>query len=134
VARSTHQGVLVLTVLAPQLHGDGLVRAVGHELDQAAALDGAAGLVLDLRHVRSLSSAAFRPLVSLRRALQARGGRLVLCNLSPVVAETFRVTRLVSTSPSSASTFEVRPDLAAAVAYLQSTAPAACGHNTYARA
>src|SRR5712692_9181904 len=77
VRRATHQGVLVLTVLAPQLHGDRLVSAVGHELEEAAGPDGAAGAVLDLGQVRSLSSAAFRPLLSLRRALQARGARLV---------------------------------------------------------
>jgi anti-anti-sigma factor len=125
VTRSTHQGIPVLTVTASQLQGDRLVSALGHELEEAAAQDGAAGAVLDLAHVRSLSSAAFRPLLSLRRVLQARGGRLVLCNLSSVVADTFRVTRLVSPNQTSASTFEVRPDVPSAVACLRAALPRA---------
>ena len=124
VTRSTCQGVLVLTVTESHLHGDGLMSALGHELEEAAARDRAGGVVLDLARVGYLSSAAFRPLLGLRRALRARGSRLVLCNLSPLVAEVFRVTRLVSPGQTSASTFDVRPDVAAAVAFLRGALPA----------
>ena len=39
------------------------------------------------------------------------GGRMALCNLSPVVAKTFQVTRMVSTSRSSTPPFEMESDV-----------------------
>lgn len=121
LARALTRGVLVLTVLEPQLHGDRQVNTFRHELDQAVADSGTKDIVLDFRNVRSLSSAAFRPLLSLRRNLEALGGRLVLCQLTPVVAEAFQATRVVGGSRTSAAAFEVQPTLAAALASLGPT-------------
>jgi len=122
LARSLTRGVLVLTVLEPQLQGDRLVNTFRHELDQAVAESGTKTIVLDFRNVRSLSSAAFRPLLSLRRNLEALGGRLVLCHLTPVVAEAFQATRVIGGSRTSAAAFEVQPTLAAALAALTAEA------------
>jgi anti-anti-sigma factor len=118
LTRSLHQGVLVLTVQEPQLQGDRLITAFRHELEQAVAQGGAKNVVLDLRNVKALSSAAFRPLLSLRHALEARGGRLTLCHLTPVVAEVFQATRTITGSRGASAAFDVQPTLATAVAGL----------------
>jgi anti-anti-sigma regulatory factor len=78
--------------------------------------------VLDFGTVRSLSSEVFRPLLSLRRHVQQAGGRLVLCNLTPTVAQALQSTRLISTSRSPSSPFEVLPDVTSAVASLSQDA------------
>jgi anti-anti-sigma factor len=114
----TEQGVLVLTITEPQLQGDTLVESLRRELRAAVSQPGTQKVVLDFRLVKSVSSEAFRPLLSLRRILGEAGGRMALCNLSPVVAKTFQVTRLVSTSRSSTPPFEMEQDVAAAVALL----------------
>jgi anti-anti-sigma regulatory factor len=62
--------------------------------------------------------------LSLRRHLQEAGGRLVLCNLAPAVAQAFQTTRLISTSRSSTAGLEVKPDLASALASLNQEAGA----------
>jgi anti-anti-sigma regulatory factor len=53
--------------------------------------------------------------LALRKKLKEVGGRLVLCNLSPVVVEMFQTTRLIG---SAGAFFEVQPDVDAAVASL----------------
>jgi anti-anti-sigma factor len=116
LAKTITRGVLVLTILEPQLHGDRQVNVFRHELDQAVADSGTPEVVLDFRNVKSLSSAAFRPLLTLRRNLEALGGHLTLCHLAPVVAEAFQATRVIGGGRTSAAAFEVQPTLAAALA------------------
>jgi anti-anti-sigma factor len=113
---------LVLTITEPQLLGDKLVHALRQELLEVVAQPGTHKVVLDLQPVKVLSSEAFRPLLSLRRTVQERGGQLVLCNLAPTVAKVLHDTRLITTSRSSTATFEVQADVAAAVASLTDTA------------
>ena len=113
---------LVLTITEPQLLGDKLVHALRQELMAVVAQPGTRQVVLDLQPVKVLSSEAFRPLLSLRRTVQERGGQLVLCNLAPTVAKVLHDTRLITTSRSSTAPFEVQADVAAAVASLTDTA------------
>jgi anti-sigma B factor antagonist len=49
---------------------------------------------LDFGNVTYLNSSALGLLLRLRKALHARGGRLLLCHLAPQVYEVFKVTRL----------------------------------------
>jgi anti-anti-sigma factor len=114
----SEQGVLILTITAPHLGGDALVQELGEEL--SAAVNGAQApkVVLDFKPVTALASAGFRPLLSLRRKIEERGGQLVLCNMAPVVEQAWRATRLISTSRSSTAAFELQPNLAAAIASL----------------
>jgi anti-anti-sigma factor len=79
---------------------------------------GARHVVVDFEAVAYLSSASFRPLLSLLREVRARQGHLVLCNLNPNVHEIFTVTRLISSHGSAPAAFEVQADVAAAVASL----------------
>ena len=118
----TEQGVLVLSITEPQLQGDRLVESLRRELRAAVGEPGSQKVVLDFRLVRSVASEAFRPLLSLRRKLEETGGRMALCNLSPVVAKTFLVTRMVSASRSSAPSFEMEQDVPAAIALLNQLA------------
>ena len=57
--------------------------------------------------------------LSLRRRLQESGGRLVFCNLTRAVSEVFQVVRLISADGSSPAPFDVKPDVSAALAFLQ---------------
>jgi anti-anti-sigma factor len=117
------QGVLVLTVTEPQLHGDSLANALRNELLTAITRSNTPNVVLDLRHVKALSSTAVRPLVSLRRHLAEADGRLMLCGLSSAVETVLRTTRLVSPNRSSGAVFETHPNVQSAVAALAGAAP-----------
>jgi len=120
---STQKDVLVLTMTDSRIQGDVLADALRDELLHAVKESGLKKIVLDLRPVSYISSAAFRPLLSLRRHLQETGGRFVLCNLSPHVADVFEVTRLISTSQSTPAPFETAADVPAAIACLHQAAP-----------
>ncbi len=105
---------LVLTFTKPLLNADAVEEAVA-----AVSSAGCRRVVLDCRAVRHLVSGSLyphweplKPLLTLRRKLQEEGGRLVLCNLEPGIAEVLRVTRLDKL-------LEVREDVAAAVAGLE---------------
>ncbi len=117
VSRS-EQDVLVLTITEQHLRGDSLVDALRHELLDSVRQSGSAKVVLNFQRVNSLASEAFRPLLALRRELSERGGRLVLCHLSAPVGDALRATRLMSSARSSSASFEVQPDVPAAVASL----------------
>ena len=92
-----------------------MAQSLVDETQAAVAHDDAKKVVVDLEHVEFLTSANFRPLLALRKKLIGVGGRMVLCNLSPVVVEMFQTTRLIG---SAGAFFEVQPDLDAAVASL----------------
>lgn len=111
-------GVLVLTITDARVEGEEVAEALRQEMLAAVEAAGADQLVVDFRHTRYISSAGFRPLIALRRRLQATDGRLVVCGLSPVVGHVFYTTRMVSPDGSSAAVFEMEPTASAAVARL----------------
>lgn len=117
------QAVLVLTITAEELAGEDLCAALRDELVAAVRESGAKRIVIDLRHVRSVASVAFRALLGLRREVQDSKARLALCNLSPVVTEIFHATGFLITSRATAPLFEEKPDAAAAIAFLNQDAP-----------
>ena len=117
VTARTESGVLVLTIMEKRLTGEDLCDAIREELLDAVQQETSKAIV-DFQHVEYVSSVAFRALLSLRRRLHDTEGRLVLCNLSPLVAEVFNVTRLLINSKSSPSMFEEQPTLAGAIAAL----------------
>jgi anti-anti-sigma factor len=120
VRSRVEQEVLVLAIAEPQLERDALLESLRRELIAAVDPPRVKKVVLDFQRVKSFSSAAFRPLISLRRKLEETGSQLVLCNLSPVVAKTFQATRMISSSRSSSASFAVQPDVASAIASLNS--------------
>jgi anti-anti-sigma regulatory factor len=114
-------GVLVLTITQPQVLDD--VLSDGFEAELLAAVSHVATqkVALDFQNVNAVSPEAIKPLLHLRACLVERGGRLLLCGLSSVVAEMLRLSELVSGDQSPALAFDVRPDLAAAIADLSGT-------------
>jgi anti-anti-sigma factor len=121
---AVEQGVLVLTVTEPKLRSDAfdLVEELRQELLQAVMDAKARKVAVDLRQVEYFGSAGIRPLLGLRRHLQELGGQLVLCNLSQDVEEVLLVTRLISPGGQTPATFDVEPDVPAAVARLNQSA------------
>ena len=111
------QGILVLTVTETHLRGDTLVEALRAEMLAVVNETSLWKVVLDLAKVTSVASEGFRPLLNLRSTIEEHGGRLLLCNLSPVVNQTLRTTRLISSSRATAG-FEVQPNVEAALATL----------------
>jgi anti-anti-sigma factor len=115
--------VVVLRIEPDQLIGDVLAEAMREEFLRARQLVGARHVVVDFQPVTYLSSASFRPLLSLLREVRAQKGRLVLCNLQPIVHEVFAVTRLIGGPGTPQAAFEVQADVPAAVASLTPTSP-----------
>jgi anti-sigma B factor antagonist len=68
--------------------------ASGEELCRLVESLPRARLVLDLANIRFATSSALGQLVALNRRVRSVGGRLVLSNLSPAVAEAIAVTHL----------------------------------------
>jgi anti-anti-sigma factor len=112
------QGVLILTISEKELTGEDLCAGLRDELVLTVRESGAKNIVIDFRYVRFVASVAFRTLLGLLREVEHRNARMALCNLSPVVAEIFHATGLLITSRSTAPLFEERPDVAAAIAFL----------------
>ncbi|HWG45092.1 MAG TPA: STAS domain-containing protein [Gemmataceae bacterium] len=115
--------VVVLRIEPSQLLGDVIAEALREEFLTACQGVGAHHVVVDFQAVAYLSSASFRPLLSLLREVRAHNGRLVLCNLQPDVHEIFMVTRLISSHGSAPAAFEVQANVATAVASLHTCAP-----------
>ena len=115
---SVDQGVLILTLSPSRLEGDSIAHTLTEEMQAAVALAGADKVVFNLEHVQYLTSANFRPFLSLRKHLLEKGGDMVICNLSPPVLDIFQITRLVRTTGSATVVFEHQPDVASAVAFL----------------
>lgn len=118
------QGVLILTITEAKIQSDDIADALRQEMLAAVARTGVRKVVIDFRHAQYLSSTAFRPLLSLRRKLQEDGGQIVLCGLSSVVGDIFYTTRMIDPSGSVKAVFDMQPDVAAAIAFLNQ-APAA---------
>ncbi len=76
------------------------------------ATQGRPEVVLDLLGVDFAGSTALGHFVSLHRLARPRGGRLIFCNVDPMVLEVFRVTKLDTL-------FSFVPDRSAALAMAQ---------------
>src|SRR4051795_1600043 len=86
-------GVLVLTIVDRQVEGEEVPEALRQEMLSAVEKTGVRSVVVNFCNTRLISSAAFRPLLALRRKLLEEGGRLVLCGLSPIIGDVFYTTR-----------------------------------------
>jgi len=110
--------VVVFRIELAQVIGDDLADDLRDEFLEARRIIGARHVIVDFQPVTYLSSASFRPLLSLLREVRAHGGRMVLCNLQPYVHEVFSVTRLISDHGAMPAAFEVQANLSAAIACL----------------
>ena len=110
--------VLVLRLTQTQVMGDNVADALRDELLTAYEQTGATHVILDMDAVTYLSSAGIRPLLTLKRQVTQREGRLILCNLKPDVEGVFVATRLISTSRAVPATFENHPNVPSSMAAL----------------
>jgi anti-anti-sigma factor len=117
--RRLQQGVLVLTLTDPELHGEDLAETLTQELSAAVNEAGAPKVALDCQHVEAMTTPCMRPLLALNHQLKTKNGRLILCNLSPFVAEVLTVTRLISNGTAPAP-LRAAPTVAEAIAVLNS--------------
>ncbi len=115
---AVENGVLVLTILRPQIEGEENAAGLKEELLAAVQKHGLNKVVLDLQHTRYVSSIAFWPLLTLRRQLTDQQGKLLICGLKGAVQEVFTSTKMVSTSGSMNAPFEMVADRESAVARL----------------
>ncbi len=112
---SVDQGVLVLVVTQPRIQGEEAAQQLRDEMQRAVEQAGVNRVVVDLQHVRYLSSMAFWPLLSLRKQLRFAEGRMIICGLSGDVEDVFTTTKMISTGGAVDAPFEVAPDAAAAL-------------------
>lgn len=82
------------------------------ELDTAAvtageSVDGNATIVLDMKGLDYISSAGLRSIAKLRRAMQARGGTVLLVNPQPQVRKVFDIVKAVPVNEVFASIAEL---------------------------
>jgi anti-anti-sigma factor len=117
---SVDQGVLVLTIVQSRIQGEETAQQLREEMQLALEQSGTNRVVVDLQHVRYLSSVAFWPLLSLRRQLIDAGGHLIICSLTGDIEILFLTTRMISTGGAVDAPFEVAPDAAAAVERMKS--------------
>ena len=65
-----------------------------HLYDRHVRSGGAPNVVIDLAGVSFAGSSALGNFVALQRSARQNGGRVVLCNVDPTVAEVFRASKL----------------------------------------
>lgn len=110
------QGVLVLTLTENQVLDEDLAEALRLEMLAAVGHAGAQRVVVDFHAVKSVSSAIFRPLLSLQGRLKEHGGRLVLCGLTAMLEQVLRMCGMIEAPATSGPCFATETDLAAALA------------------
>lgn len=113
--------VLVFDIAEQELHGDEPMAAFGRELLATVDRSGVNNAVLNFTRVTYLTSAAFEPLTGLLHYIRERNGRLILCGLSPLIAEVFEATELIGVGPAP-GLFETRRDVEAALAAFRESA------------
>lgn len=112
---SVDQGVLVLTVAQPRIQGEDTAQQLRDEMQAALEKAGVNRVVVDLQHVRYLSSVAFWPLLNLRRQMLDIGGRMIICGLNGDIEDIFTTTKMISAGGAADAPFEVALDAAVAI-------------------
>ena len=109
-------GVLVVTVVSPQIRDAGVAYGLRDEIIGLLESSQSQDLVIDLRNVEFIGSIGFLAFLGVRRHLDGR--RIVLCNLSQAVRETFTICKLIPTDETMVAPFETATTLEAALARL----------------
>jgi len=117
---SETDGTLVLTLSRERIESYETAEGMGSELVAAVRDKKSPRVVLDMSKLIYMSSVGYGPLISLRSYIREAGGRLVLCQLSPVVKEMFETTRLLINPQSPKSLFEFTDSREQALAMLRS--------------
>ncbi len=87
-------GITLVTFLSPKILDLAVIQELRDRLFALVEQDGRTSLVLDFRNVDLLSTAMVGNLVILDKKAKEKSGKLVFCNLTPVIKEVLAVTRL----------------------------------------
>jgi anti-sigma B factor antagonist len=92
---SEANGVLVIRFTDRQLFDERTVREVADQILAAVPNDGSPiRLILDFTEINLVSSTLLSKLILLQRRVGTSGGKLRLCELSPVIQQVFRTANL----------------------------------------
>jgi anti-anti-sigma factor len=116
VSGSTQDGVLVLSILVEKLRDPESAYALRDAIISQVDASKTSDLVLDMQRVVSVGSVGFLSFLSVRRKLA--DGRIVLCNLSDFVRETFQISRLISVDPAHTAPFTAADTVRSALEWL----------------
>jgi anti-anti-sigma factor len=86
-------GIAVIRFTTPYLRDDRIIRHIFEQIDQLLAA-GRTKIVLNFGGLEAFASYAIGKLIVLNDKLQGPNGRLVLCNLSPMVGEIIDIMKL----------------------------------------
>jgi anti-anti-sigma factor len=111
--------VLILTIEPYRISEYEMAEAVGRELLAAALERQATKVVVDMGNVQYMGSVGYGPFITLRARIHENGGRVILCNMSPVIKELFETTRLLINPHNPQSLFEFTDSVETAISMLQ---------------
>jgi anti-sigma B factor antagonist len=95
IQASEANGVLVIRFTDRQLFDERTVREVADQILAALPNDGSPiRLILDFTDINLVSSTLLSKLILLQRRVATSGGKLRLCELSPVIQQVFRTANL----------------------------------------
>jgi anti-sigma B factor antagonist len=70
------------------------IQVIGDQLFALVDVKGLRKVLLNFSNVEYLSSAALGKLITMNKKLKEAKGKLILCNISPVIMEVFEITKL----------------------------------------
>ena len=71
-----------------------VIREVGKQLYKLVEADGFTRLLLDFGNVQFLSSTMLATLIGLKKRIDSVHGRLLFCNLNPILQDTLRIGKI----------------------------------------
>lgn len=107
-SRMVDDGVLVATIAVGEIREPTVAYDLRNEMLVLVRESNAQHVVIDARHLAYMGSVGFLAFLGLRRQLK---GRIVLCNLGPIIRESFAVCRLIPGKSGGNAPFEVADSL-----------------------
>lgn len=87
-------GICVIRFTTPTIRDDRIIRVIFEQINKLVNEVGYHRLVLNFAGIEAFASYAIGQLVVLNKKLQPPEGRLVLCNLTPIVGEIIDILNL----------------------------------------
>lgn len=106
---AVENGVVIATVLVPQIRDPQVVDTLRSTMLQAIDSSNARSVIVSLRDVKFMMSMAFLAFMAVRRRMGE--GRVVLCDITPEIAEILSLCRLIPTEKMPSAPFEVASSL-----------------------
>lgn len=110
----THESASVVRILCEKLVSQYEIDCLWRELDDLSEQSAKPNLLLDFSVVKLASSPMLGKLIRFKEQITGNDGKLVLCNLQPMVHRVFKLTRLNTT-------FDIQADKSEGLAALSSS-------------